>query len=81
MDCLVTGRPSPRWGEEVVAVVQLLDGQLATDADLLEEAARHVARYKLPKAVVRVPEVRRGPAGKADYRWAARVAAHAAQHS
>ena len=81
VDCLVTGRPSPRWGEEVVAVVQLLDGQLATDADLLEEAARHVARYKLPKAVVRVPEVRRGPAGKADYRWAARVAAHAAQHS
>ncbi len=84
-DCLVTGRPSQRWGEEVVAVVQLFDDQPTTDADLLEEAARHVARYKLPKAVVRVPEVRRGPAGKADYRWAAemaaRVAAQAATHS
>ncbi len=69
-DCVVTGRPSERWGNEVVAVVQLADGTDASDEDLLEEAARHVARYKLPKAIVRRTEIQRSPSGKADYRWA-----------
>jgi fatty-acyl-CoA synthase len=69
-DCVVAGRPSQRWGSEVVAVVQLVDGTEASDDDLLEEAARHVARYKLPKAIVRVERIQRSPSGKADYRWA-----------
>jgi acyl-CoA synthetase (AMP-forming)/AMP-acid ligase II len=69
-DCVVAGRPSERWGNEVVAVVQLADGTEASDDDLLEEAARHVARYKLPKAIVRRPRIQRSPSGKADYRWA-----------
>ncbi len=71
VDCLVTGRPSERWGSEVVAVVQLAPGAAAADADLLEEAARHIARYKLPKAIVRRDRIERSPSGKADYRWAA----------
>ncbi len=69
-DCVVAGRPSERWGNEVVAVVRLADGVEASDADLLEEAARHVARYKLPKAIVYRPAIQRSPSGKADYRWA-----------
>ena len=73
-DCLVAGRPSERWGDEVVALVQLVDGVQASDEDLLEEAARHVARYKLPKSIVRVERVQRSPSGKADYRWAREVA-------
>ncbi len=73
-DCVVAGRPSLRWGNEVVAIVQLGEGIGASDADLLEEAARHVARYKLPKAILRVDQVHRSPSGKADYRWAAEVA-------
>ena len=40
----------------------------------LAEASLHVARYKVPKAIVRVPQVLRSPSGKADYRWAAEVA-------
>lgn len=74
-DCVVAGRPSERWGEEVVAVVQLVDGVAASDADLREEAARHLARYKLPKAIVHVERVQRAPSGKADYRWAREIAA------
>jgi 3-oxocholest-4-en-26-oate---CoA ligase len=74
-DCLVVGRPSQRWGEEVVAVVQLVEDIEANDADLLEEAARHIARFKLPKAILRVGRVERSPSGKADYRWAGAVAA------
>jgi fatty-acyl-CoA synthase len=41
-----------------------------TDYELLAEAATHVARYKVPKAIVRVDEMQRSPSGKADYRWA-----------
>ena len=74
-DVVVAGRPSERWGQEVVAVVQLRDGA-APDADaLLTEASTHVARYKLPKAFRFVDEIVRSPAGKADYRWAKEQAA------
>ncbi|MFC7493528.1 MULTISPECIES: acyl-CoA synthetase [unclassified Nocardioides] len=69
-DVVVAGRPSERWGNEVVAVVELEAGVDVSDDELLAEAGRHVARYKLPKAIVRVPQVQRSPSGKADYRWA-----------
>jgi acyl-CoA synthetase (AMP-forming)/AMP-acid ligase II len=69
-DAVVAGRPSERWGQEVVAVVQLRDGVPATDAELAEECAKHIARYKLPKAYVYRNEILRSPSGKADYRWA-----------
>ncbi len=69
-DVVVTSRPSPRWGNEVVAVVQLAEGERADFADIIAEAARHIARYKLPKAIVFCDRVQRSPSGKADYRWA-----------
>ncbi len=74
-DVVVAGRPSDRWGAEVVAIVRLRDGAVATESDLIEEAAKHLARYKLPKSVIIASEVVRSPAGKADYRWAKAVAA------
>ncbi|MEZ5380962.1 MAG: acyl-CoA synthetase [Microthrixaceae bacterium] len=69
-DVVVCGRPSERWGSEVVAIVMLTEPGAATEDDLLAEAARHVARYKLPKAIVWRQSIQRSPAGKADYRWA-----------
>ncbi|CAN5530457.1 acyl-CoA synthetase [soil metagenome] len=75
LDVVVTGRPSERWGQEVVAVVALVDGA-TPDADaLIAHAATALARYKLPKAVVFRPVIERSPAGKADYRWAKEQAA------
>lgn len=69
-DVVVTSRPSTRWGNEVVALVQLANGA-SVDADgIIAEAARHIARYKLPKAVVFCDRLQRSPSGKADYRWA-----------
>ncbi|MEQ6901562.1 acyl-CoA synthetase [Nocardioides sp. YIM 152588] len=76
-DVMVVGRPSERWGSEVVAIVSVADGADPSDEELIAEAARHIARYKLPKAVVRVGMLQRSPSGKADYRWAKDVA-HAA---
>jgi fatty-acyl-CoA synthase len=69
-DAVVTGRPSERWGNEVVAVVQFRPGFEASITDLLEECEKHIARYKLPKDFVFVDKVVRSPSGKADYRWA-----------
>jgi acyl-CoA synthetase (AMP-forming)/AMP-acid ligase II len=73
-DVVVTGRPSERWGNEVVAIVQLAQGERGSEAELadsiLAEAARHLARYKLPKEVVFRDRLQRSPSGKADYRWA-----------
>ncbi len=74
-DVVVAGRPSERWGQEVVAVVQLRAGVEPDEASLLAEAATHVARYKLPKAFRFVDTIVRSPAGKADYRWAKEQAA------
>jgi acyl-CoA synthetase (AMP-forming)/AMP-acid ligase II len=76
-DVIVAGRPSDRWGSEVVAVVQLREGHDATTAGLLAEGAKHIARYKLPKEIVIVDRVVRSPAGKADYRWAREQALNA----
>ncbi len=69
-DAVVTGRPSEVWGNEVVAVVQLKEGASATEGELIEFCGEHLARYKLPKAVVFRDHVVRSPSGKADYRWA-----------
>lgn len=69
-DVVVAGRPSERWGQEVVAVVALADGASVDASELIEHAAQSIARYKLPKAVVFRPAIERSPAGKADYRWA-----------
>ncbi len=76
-DVVVCGRPSEQWGSEVVAIVQLRDGVAADDGTrraLLDEASKHIARYKLPKDFVFVDQVTRSPSGKADYRWAKDVA-------
>jgi len=69
-DVVVAGRPSERWGQEVVAVVALNPGAVAEAADLVAHAAGSLARYKLPKAIVFRPAIERSPSGKADYRWA-----------
>ena len=69
-DVIVTGRPSERWGSEVVAVVQFREGASATTQELCDSCAPHIARYKTPKDIVVVDRIERSPAGKADYRWA-----------
>ncbi len=69
-DAVVCGRPSERWGQEVVAVVRLREGVRASERELLDACARHLARYKLPKAFVFREQIQRSPSGKADYRWA-----------
>lgn len=78
-DVNVCSRPHDRWGNEIVAVVELAEGQTVSKADLTEHAALHIAGYKVPKDWVIVNRIQRSPSGKADYRWAHKVAAQSQQ--
>jgi acyl-CoA synthetase (AMP-forming)/AMP-acid ligase II len=70
-DALVVGTPSPRWGQQVTAVVSLAPGTVTLPIDdLRAHCAPHLADYKVPKAVVLAPEIARSPSGKPDYAWA-----------
>jgi acyl-CoA synthetase (AMP-forming)/AMP-acid ligase II len=71
-DALVVGRPSERWGEEIVALIQ--PRETALPELLAEHCAAHLARFKVPKEFIFVDQVQRLGNGKADYRWAKRQA-------
>jgi long-chain acyl-CoA synthetase len=80
-EAAVIGRPDPRTGEAVVAYVALQPGAEATAADLLADAAQHLARFKLPveiRFVDRLPYSATGKVSKARLREDA-VADQAAQ--
>jgi fatty-acyl-CoA synthase len=72
-DALVVGRPSERWGEELVALVALqpdMKGAVITSEQLHSQCTSHLARFKAPKEFIIVDQVRRLGNGKPDYRWA-----------
>jgi 3-oxocholest-4-en-26-oate---CoA ligase len=69
-DALVVGRPSDRWGEELVALVELRDGADTTGEPLHAHCTSQLARFKAPKEYIFVEHVHRLGNGKADYRWA-----------
>ncbi|MGP0030053.1 MAG: AMP-binding protein [Acidimicrobiales bacterium] len=77
-DVIVIGRPSDRWGSEVVALIETRDGRPLETEGVRELCRRHIARYKVPKQLIFVDHVARNPAGKANYTWARRVAGDAA---
>ena len=70
LDAVVCGRPSQRWGVEVSALV-VPTGPLALD-ELTHFCRTRLSGYKVPKTVVFVSHIERGPMGKPDYRWAAK---------
>ena len=49
-DVAVVGRPDPRWGEAVHAVIVLRDGEAASESDLAEWCTGRLASYKRPKS-------------------------------
>src|SRR5262249_30148578 len=77
VDALVVARPSERFGQEVVALVQLRPGAPIDGADLRAFAARSISRFKAPRAVLLCDRIARHPSGKADYRWAREAAVDA----
>ncbi len=70
-DALVVPKPDERMGQQVAAVIAQYPGTAPLSLQEVQEHCRStLAGYKVPRAVVLVDEVRRTPAGKADYKWA-----------
>ncbi len=73
-DAVVVGTPNERFGQQVTAVVQARPDSNPSAEALIEATAQFLSRYKLPRAVLFVDEMVRSPSGKADYRWAKKLA-------
>jgi fatty-acyl-CoA synthase len=75
-DCVVVGVPDERFGEAVVALVQVTAGHAADEDELRSFCREHgLAGYKVPRRVVFVDDLRRAPNGKADYKLLREMAA------
>lgn len=70
LDAVVVGADDPTLGEHVAAVVALRAAQDLDLAMLQEHSRRYLVGYKIPRSLIIVDELRRSPAGNADYRWA-----------
>ncbi|OAA27830.1 fatty-acyl-CoA synthase [Frankia sp. EI5c] len=77
LDALVVGRPSERFGQEVVALVQPRPGVTVSPGEVREFVAGALARFKAPRAVLLCDRIGRHPSGKADYTWARQAASGA----
>jgi 3-oxocholest-4-en-26-oate---CoA ligase len=71
VDAVVVGIPNERFGEEVVAVVELASGtepEEGGDAVIIEHVKARLAGYKAPRRVRFVESIGRAPSGKVDYK-------------
>ena len=69
VDALVVGLPHPRFGKQVVAVVQGpgLDENSLDVSAIQAHCREHLADYKVPKLIFAIDDLRRAPNGKPDY--------------
>jgi fatty-acyl-CoA synthase len=63
-ECAVVGVPDATWGEAVVAALVLKPGCALEDAGVTDFLAGKVARFKLPRRVVRFPSLPKTALGK-----------------
>lgn len=68
-DALVVGLPHPRFGKQVVAVVQGpgLNEETLDVRAIQAHCREHLADYKMPKHVFAIDDLKRAPNGKPDY--------------
>jgi acyl-CoA synthetase (AMP-forming)/AMP-acid ligase II len=69
-DVVVVGVPDEKWGQRVTAVAQPRPGRTLTLDALAAHARKHIAGYKVPRALRTVEQIVRSPSGKPDYPWA-----------
>ena len=60
----IVGTPDPKWGESVVAVIRLREGESARAGELIAFCKERIASYKKPKFVCYVPELPKNASGK-----------------
>jgi len=64
LESAVFGIPDEEWGESVKAVVVMKPGHTATEREIIDTAARHLASYQKPKSVDFVDSLPKAPTGK-----------------
>ena len=64
-DCVVVGVPDTRFGERVVALVQVADGDALDEVELSTWCRKTLAGYKTPRRFLFVDSIDRSAAGKA----------------
>lgn len=62
--CVTFAIPHEKLGEEVGAAVVLREGMTATEQEIRAFAAERLADFKVPRKVVILPEIPKGPTGK-----------------
>jgi 3-oxocholest-4-en-26-oate---CoA ligase len=66
-DCVVVGVPDPRFGEKVVALVQVTAAHHLDEAELAAWCRAELASYKTPRRFLFVESLDRSAAGKANH--------------
>lgn len=61
---LTFAMPHPRLGEEVAAAIVLRPGESAGEKEIQAFAAEHLAEFKVPRRIVFLDAIPRGPTGK-----------------
>lgn len=64
LDAAVIGIPSERWGEEVLAFLQLRPGESVTAGEIIEFCRARLAGYKIPRRIEVIDQIPRNASGK-----------------
>ncbi len=64
LDVGVIGYPHEKWGEAVMAVVAVKEGEELTEAELIAWCQGKIGKFKIPKKVVFTDAIPRTPTGK-----------------
>jgi len=67
-DAVVMGTPDPRFGQSIVALVEMKAGAVASPEDLISHVKSRIASYKAPRRITFIKEIPRLPNGKPDLR-------------
>ncbi len=67
VDCVVVGVPDERFGERVVALVQIKDDHHLDEAEMQAWCRAKLAGYKSPRRFLFVDSLQRSAAGKAHH--------------
>jgi len=76
-DAAVIGMPDERFGQSILALVELRLDATASQTELITHVRRHVAAYKSPRRIVIVPSLGRAANGKLDYQFLNRLGSSA----